>query len=134
MTRPWAWHEKAQAERGRRGWSYAELGRRIGEDGSLVARWLKGRVTPREGVVAAIARVYGWPVQYLTDPATPYPPPADAEWARMVLEGLDAEGRALAGRLLDRELRSWLFAQMKEYDRITANLRGRGTTGRPEER
>lgn len=118
------WQEKAQAERGRRGWSYAELARRCHEDPENMRRWLLGMVQPREGVVGRIAAVYGWPLEYMYRDNLPYPPPDTIQWARMVLaEVRDNEDAVrIASRLKDPAVVAWLVRALEQYDHLRATV------------
>lgn len=117
------WWQKAQAERGVRGWGYTEIARRIGENPENVRRWMRGDVNPREGVLVKIADLFGWPVDYLHRPNLPWPPPKGREeWAVSVVQGLDANGLKVVGALADRACAQYLAKALDQYDALLKQI------------
>lgn len=123
----WPWWRKAQAERGVRGWTYAEVARRIGENRENVRRWLQGEVAPREGVVAKLAEVLGWPLDLLTDPRVGYLLEMDrrtnAAWLRATLRDLDENGKKVVASLADPVVAEWLASALEGYRALQQRLR-----------
>lgn len=71
-SEPWPWHRKVSHELRHRGWSRAELARRLGmKDPSPLRRWLDAINKPRPHVPARIAKALGWTLDYLMDPDQP---------------------------------------------------------------
>lgn len=123
VERTLSWWQKAQAERGVRGWGYSDMARRIGEDAENLRRWLRGEVNPREGVLVKIADLFGWPVDYLHRPNLPWPPPRGREeWAVAVLQGLDANGQRVVAALSDRGASLYLAKALDQYDALLRQL------------
>lgn len=121
--RKWPWHEKVQAERGRRGWSYARVASEVSEDSSQVRRWLTGEVTPRSGIVPKFAKALGWPVAYLEDPGKPYPPVMDDAWRESVLDGVDEPRRRIIDALADDDAVSYLVKALDQFEELRDRLR-----------
>lgn len=114
--RPLTWWQKAQAERGTRGWSYAEVARLLGEDSENVRRWFRGQNNPRDGFVRRVSVLFGWPVDYAYDENMAWPPPKDkAEWAVSVLKDLDDNGREIVANLSDRACAHYLRQALEQY-------------------
>jgi transcriptional regulator with XRE-family HTH domain len=120
--KPWTWWEKAAAERGRRGWSVAELARRAGLDATALRRWLHGKHAPREGTVAKVAAAFGWPVAYLADPAMPYEPTLDREEAARIVAGLSADALKVVNALGDPQAVAFLARCVDQYHDLRRTL------------
>ncbi len=118
----WTWCEKASAERGRRGWSVAELARRAKLQPSTLRRWLRGKHAPREGVVARVARAFGWPANYLTDPDAPYEPTMDRETAAKIVAGLTPNALRVVFALSDPRAVAYLVRAVDQYEELRKNL------------
>lgn len=117
------WWQKAQAERGVRGWGYTEIARRIEENPENVRRWMRGEVSPREGVLVKIADLFGWPVDYLHRPAMPWPPPKNREeWSVSVLQSLDANGMAVVAELSDHALAAHLVRAIQQFHELRRQI------------
>lgn len=129
------WHEKVVLELARRGWSGAELGRRIGKNNaSLVSRWLRGETAPTEGWVRKIAAALDLDYGYLTDDARPFVP--GTEGARAKIEGLGPRLSDEAARVLtylgDREIAAWLARCLDQFLELRERAGGPGRgPGRP---
>lgn len=124
----WPWYRKAQAERGIRGWSYAELGRRIGEDPENTRRWLLGKAAPREGVVGKIAAALGWPHGLLADPSVGYvfdvERKSNTQWLKSVLTSLDEHGKKVVAALADPTMAEFLASQVDHWRALRRRMRG----------
>lgn len=129
----WRWYRKAQAERGVRGWSYAELARRVGESERSIRKWLCAEREPREGIVAKIAAAIGWPLDLLTDPKVPYllevQRQTNLAWLKATLKDLDENGKKVVAALSDPQAAAFLAAQLDQYRAIRRNARE--ARGRP---
>lgn len=122
------WYERAQAERARRGWSVAELWRRVlaagyrgDDDPSLFRRWLKGEHAPREGIVAALARVFGWPVEAF-DEAVAWPPRVDRKTAERIVSGLGDDALKVVSLLSDPVAVAYLARAADQYLELKRTL------------
>ncbi len=120
--RTWTWYEKASAERGRRGWSVAELARRAHVDATALRRWLKGTHAPREGTVAKIAAAFGWPTAYLADPDLPYEPTLDKEAAVKIVAGLSPDALKVVNALADPQAVAYLARCVEQYHDLRRTL------------
>ncbi len=120
--RTWTWWEKAAAERGRRGWSVAELARRAHVDATALRRWLRGEHAPREGTVAKIAAAFGWPTAYLADPDLPYEPTLDKEAAAKVVSGLSPDALKVVNALADPKAVAFLARCVDQFYELRRNL------------
>jgi len=123
----WPWYRKAQAERGARGWSYAELARRIGEDEENTRRWLLGKATPRDGIVAKIAEAIGWPYALLTDTTVGYVFDVERKhntsWLKATLRELDDNGRKVVAALSDPSAAEYLATMLEQYKALRQKMR-----------
>lgn len=126
----WSWQEKVNAERGRRGWSVTFLARKITDDGAgwvdplQLRRYLRGKHAPREGLLVRIARVFGWPPEFLYRPDLPYGLANDRnkDWALMTLRSLDADGVRIVNALADDAARAHLRKALEQYEDLRARI------------
>lgn len=105
------WWEKVHAELGLRGWSVAELARRMGmkaSDEPQLRRWLKGTVEPRLGAALEIASALGWTLDRLSGQI--YAP--EEEWTEeqlaRVMRSLTPDARKIVHLLGDPAATSFL--------------------------
>lgn len=128
-SEPWVWWRKASAERGRRGWSVAELGRRMDEDGHeavdpiQLRRWLQGKHEPRHEIIRRVERAFGWPPGYIEDPQMGYPPPHDRAWLDLTIRNLDDNGRRVLAALNDPACAEYLAKALDQYRALAARMR-----------
>ncbi len=94
--------ERIRELRKERGWSQAELGKRIGSDSQYVSRYETGRITPSVDALVRLADVLEVSTDYLVRDGAP----------RRALEGHDL-GK-LGGRLAD-------LAELSEADQEVAS-------------
>lgn len=114
----WPWYEKARAEVGRRGWSYAELARRAGVTESSVHQWLKGKNSPRIEAAVALSKALGIPMSYLFDDDIPYPPEPTEKLVEKAFENLTPDQWRLIQALPSPEAVSWLLSALDHYERF----------------
>ncbi len=121
-TKEWPWHAKIQAERGRRGWTYAHVARRVKEESSLTRRWLRGETRPRGDVIPKFAKLMGWPIAYLMDENKPYPPEMDDDWREAVLDGLDEHRTRLMNAMADDQAVAYLVKALDQFEDLRESL------------
>lgn len=124
----WTWHEKASAERGRRGWSVSEVARRMEGDGrgtvdpQQLRKYLKGVHAPRHETVARIGRVFGWPPGYIEDEAMPYPPTTHDAYLELTVRNLDANGRKVLAALSDAACAEYLARAVDQFQSLRERM------------
>jgi len=87
-------------------------------------RYLKGLHAPREGLLARIAKVFGWPAEFLYRKDMPYghSEKRGREWAGMVLRSLDEDGTRIVNAMSDAGVREHLRRALEQYDAIRARF------------
>jgi hypothetical protein len=106
----------------------AELWRRVltagfpgNDDPSLMRRWLKGEHAPREGIVAALAKVFGWPVEAFDD-ELPWPPRVDRKAAERIVAGLSDDALKVVSLLSDPVAVTYLARAADQYVELKRTL------------
>jgi hypothetical protein len=93
-------------------------------DAMQLRRYIRGLHEPREGLLARIAKVFGWPAEFLYRKDMPYgsSEKRGRDWAAMVLRSLDADGMRIVNALSDLGAREHLRRALDQYEAIRAQF------------